>query len=99
MKSHTITGGGGLQLHLVESGNPRGRSILFIHGFSQCWLAWSRQLSSDLTRSHRLVAMDMRGHGSSDRPAGGYDDSKLWADDVDAVIRELDLDQPILSGW
>lgn len=99
MKHHVITGGGGCQLHLVEAGNPEGQPILFIHGFSQCWLAWSRQLNSDLARDYRLVAMDMRGHGTSERPRAGYDDSRLWADDVAIAIRELDLDRPILSGW
>ena len=99
MKHRRITGGGGVQLHLVETGNPSGRPILFIHGFSQCSLAWSRQLSSELADSHRLVAMDMRGHGLSDRPRDAYDDSRLWADDVDAAIQTLGLDQPILSGW
>ena len=71
MKTHTITGGGGTPLHLVETGNPTGRPILFIHGFSQCWLAWNRQLSSDLAESHRLVALDLRGHGLSGKPARG----------------------------
>ncbi|MGH7717509.1 MAG: alpha/beta fold hydrolase [Gemmatimonadaceae bacterium] len=99
MKHHTITGGGGCQLHLVEAGNPQGQPILFIHGFSQCSLAWGRQLASDLARRYRLVAMDMRGHGSSDRPRDGYGDSRLWADDVDAAIGELELRRPILSGW
>jgi pimeloyl-ACP methyl ester carboxylesterase len=60
VKSHRITGGGGLKLHVVEASNSRGRPILFIHGFSQCWLAWSRQLSSDLADDYRLVAIDMR---------------------------------------
>jgi pimeloyl-ACP methyl ester carboxylesterase len=83
----------------METGNPNGQAILFIHGFSQCSLAWSRQLDSDLARRFRLVAMDMRGHGKSDRPRDGYDNSRLWADDVDAVIGELDLDRPILCGW
>jgi pimeloyl-ACP methyl ester carboxylesterase len=99
MKHHTIIGGGGTQLHLVEAGNAQGRAILFIHGFSQCWLAWGRQLGSDLARDYRLIAMDMRGHGESGKPRAGYDDSRLWADDVDAVIRELDLEQPVLCGW
>ena len=99
MKHHAITGGAGSLLHLVETGNPQGQAVLFIHGFSQCWLAWDRQLSSELARTYRLVAMDMRGHGSSAKPRDAYGDSKLWADDVDAVIRGLDLDQPILSGW
>ncbi len=87
MESHRITGGGGAQLHVVETGNPRGRPIVFIHGFSQCWLAWSRQLNSALADDHRLVAVDLRGHGLSDKPSDGYGDSRLWADDIDAVIR------------
>jgi pimeloyl-ACP methyl ester carboxylesterase len=99
MEHHTIVGGGGCRIHLLETGNPRGQSILFIHGFSQCSLAWGRQLTSDLARTYRLVALDMRGHGSSEKPRDGYDDSRLWADDVDAAIRELDLDRPILCGW
>jgi non-heme chloroperoxidase len=99
MKHHTIIGGGGTRLHVVETGNSTGQPIVFIHGLSQCWLTWGRQLSSDLARNHRLVALDMRGHGSSDRPRDGYDNSRLWADDLDAVIRELKLDRPILSGW
>ena len=99
MKHHAIAGGGGSLLHVVETGTARGQAILFIHGFSQCSLGWGRQLSSDLARSCRLIAMDMRGHGSSAKPRDGYGDSRLWADDIDAVIRTLDLDQPILCGW
>jgi pimeloyl-ACP methyl ester carboxylesterase len=99
MKSHKITGGGGIQLHLVETGNPSGRPILFIHGFSQCWLTWSRQLNSELAEHYRLVAMDLRGHGLSDKPSDGYTDSKLWAEDVNAAIRLLSLDHPVLCGW
>jgi len=99
MKNHRIIGGGGTQLHLVEAGNARGPAILLIHGLSQCWLAWDRQLRSDLARNYRLVAMDMRGHGASDMPRAGYDDARLWADDVDAAIRGLELERPILCGW
>jgi len=99
MKSHKITGGGGASLHVVEAGNPNGRSILFIHGFSQCSLAWRRQLDSDLVDDFRLVALDLRGHGLSDKPKDDYADSKLWADDINAVIQTLNLDDPILSGW
>src|SRR5262249_12277952 len=69
------------------------------HGFSQCSLAWGRQLSSDLADDHRLVAIDMRGHGLSDKPRDGYDNPQIWADDINAVIVTLGLDQPILCGW
>jgi pimeloyl-ACP methyl ester carboxylesterase len=43
--------------------------------------------------------MDLRGHGLSEKPRDAYTDSKLWADDVNAVIRSLKLDHPVLSGW
>ena len=99
MHSQHIVGGGGTPIHVVETGNREGQPILFIHGFSQCWRAWSRQLDSDLTRDHRLVAMDMRGHGASGKPRDAYGDSQLWADDVDAIVRVLGLRQPILCGW
>jgi pimeloyl-ACP methyl ester carboxylesterase len=99
MKSHRIKGGAGVHLHVVETGKPAGRTILFIHGISQCSLTWTRQLNSDLAASFRLVAMDLRGHGLSDKPREGYADSRLWADDVNAVIRTLDLERPVLCGW
>jgi len=94
-----VTGGGGVRLHVEETGNPAGSPIVFVHGFSQCWLAWSRQMHSDLTSDHRLVALDLRGHGHSEKPLDGYEDSRLWAADLDAVIRALDLDHPVLCGW
>jgi pimeloyl-ACP methyl ester carboxylesterase len=99
MKTHAVAGGGGVRLHVIEAGNPRGRPVLFIHGMSQCSLAWSRQLDSELARDHRLVAMDLRGHGLSDKPRDAYGDSRLWADDVRAVIDTLNLDRPVLGGW
>ena len=99
MKHDTVTGGGGLKLHVAEAGNPAGRPILFIHGFSQCRLAWRKQTESELAREFRLIAMDIRGHGSSEKPPGVYGESKLWADDVHAVIETLGLHRPVLSGW
>jgi len=99
MKHHMVSGGGGIRLHLVETGNSSGHPIVFVHGFSQCWLAWTRQMNSALADNYRLVAIDMRGHGLSDKPREGYADSQLWADDVRAVIQALDLDHPILCGW
>ena len=99
MKTYKVTGGGGLQLHVQETGNPNGRPILFIHGFSQCGLCWKKQMESDLADDFRLVTIDIRGHGLSDKPEDAYGDSQLWADDIQAVITTLQLDHPILSGW
>jgi pimeloyl-ACP methyl ester carboxylesterase len=95
-----VQGGGGIELRVDEAGDPEGRPIVFIHGFSQCRLSWRRQMGdgSGLER-FRLVAFDNRGHGDSERPVDGYGDSKLWADDVAAVIEGLGLDHPVLVGW
>jgi pimeloyl-ACP methyl ester carboxylesterase len=97
--SHRVAGGTGVALHVEETGNPDGRPVLFIHGFSQCRLAWSRQLGSGLGRDLRLVAMDLRGHGLSDKPRDDYGDPSVWAADIDAVVTELGLERPILCGW
>src|SRR6266705_3786291 len=99
MKNYTVIGGGGLKLHVQETGNANGKPILFIHPFSACRLVWNKQLHSDLANDFRLVAMDIRGHGLSDKPRDVYGDSKLWADDIQAVITSLGLNRPVLSGW
>lgn len=99
MKTSIIKGGGGTQLHIVEIGNPNGKPILFIHGISQCWLTWLRQLHSPLADHYHLVAMDLRGHGNSEKPRDRYGDSRLWADDVQAVITGIGLDHPLLCSW
>jgi non-heme chloroperoxidase len=94
-----ISGGGRVRLHVVETGNSRGPTLVFLHGISQSWLTWTRQLNSELAESHRLIAVDLRGHGRSDKPREGYADSRLWAADLQAVIEQLALDRPILCGW
>jgi non-heme chloroperoxidase len=99
MKTYSVAGGGGLVLHVEETGNRDGKPILFVHGFSQCRLAWRKQMQSDLARNFRLVSMDIRGHGLSEKPSGGYDDPQLWAQDVHSVITTLQLDKPVVVGW
>jgi pimeloyl-ACP methyl ester carboxylesterase len=99
MRTHIVTGGGGCRLHVEESGNLDGAALLFIHAFSQCRLAWSRQVHSNLADEFRLVTIDLRGHGLSDKPRDAYGRSELWAADIDAVIGALELDRPILCGW
>ena len=98
---HTVRGGGGLGLHVREWGRSDGPPILFIHGLSQNHLCWARQYESSLAEEFRLVAFDLRGHGMSQAPleAEHYTDGQLWADDVAAIIGQLDLDRPVLVGW
>src|SRR5205823_3393828 len=45
----------------------------------------------------RCISFDRRGHGRSDVPAGGYD-MDTFADDIAAVIEQLDLKDVVLVG-
>ena len=91
----------GVTLAVHEFGNPDGPEILFIHGIAQSHLSFERQLRSDLTKDHRIIAFDLCGHGASDKPleAARYHDGKLWADEVQSVIEAKRLRKPVLVGW
>jgi pimeloyl-ACP methyl ester carboxylesterase len=56
-------------------------------------------MHSELARDFRLIAMDIRGHGLSEKPRDAYGDPSLWAQDVNAVISALALRDPVLIGW
>jgi pimeloyl-ACP methyl ester carboxylesterase len=60
--------------------------ILFVHGYACDSHDWSWQLCH-FAESHRVIALDLRGHGHSSSPPDGYDLRSLVAD-----ISEL-LDQ------
>ncbi|MFB6103093.1 MAG: alpha/beta fold hydrolase [Haloplanus sp.] len=98
MRSRTVTGGDGVDIHVEQRGPADGHPILLIHGFSQSRLAWLPQFDSSLAEDYRLVAMDLRGYGASGTPRHAYADSALWADDVRAVIEDLER-RPTLVGW
>lgn len=99
MDQHTVTGGGGIDIRVDETGPADGQPILFVHGYSQSRLSWRKQFDGALADDYRLVAPDIRGHGESEKPRGAYDDADLWAADIQAVIDELGLDDPVLVGW
>ena len=61
-------------LNAVETGNPSGQAILFVHGLSQSWRSWMRQFADPRLRERfRLVALDLRGHGESQGAIGAID--------------------------
>jgi non-heme chloroperoxidase len=99
--THEIRGGGGVRLHAREWGNRSGRAILFLHGWSQCDVCWTKQVSGALAEQFRIVTLDIRGHGLSEKPtdAEHYGDGGIWADDVAAVIDQADLERPLLVAW
>ncbi len=100
-KPITVKTPDGLTISAQEWGNPNGPEILFIHGYSQSYLSWSRQTDSDLAKEFHIVTYDLRGHGSSDKPLDPtrYKDSKAWGDEVQAVMDATGLKHPVLVGW
>ena len=100
METKIIQGEGGVALHAVATGPEDAPSILFIHGWSQHHLVWKKQFDA-LSDRFRLVAFDLRGHGSSEKPVdeAAYTTSATWAGDVQAVIDGFALKNPVLVGW
>ena len=91
----------GLSIAVQEWGNPAGRPIIFIHGFSQCHLSWSRQYDSALAREFRMITYDLRGHGQSSKPvtAEFYRDGRRWSAELAAVIEQTQAEKPVLVAW
>ena len=57
----------GLNLSVQTYGDVGNDEILFVHGFGQSRLSWSKQTSSFLIERYRVVTFDLRGHGNSDK--------------------------------
>jgi 3-oxoadipate enol-lactonase len=75
------------ELYYESSG--QGDPLLFIHGLGSSVRDWENQISYFAER-YRVVVLDLRGHGKSDKPPGPYS-SRLFADDITELIRSLDI--------
>src|SRR5512140_24717 len=72
----------------VAPERPR-RTFVFIHGFGGEAEQWQYQLQHFLIEN-RVIALDLRGHGLSDRPRGGYDMPQLQRD-LERALDVLDV--------
>ncbi len=87
-------------LHMMESGG-RGTPILMLHGTGSSSLVFGRQFDSPLAEAHRLIAIDLPGHGQSPdavNPATDYTMPGL-VHTVEQVIDRLGLDEIVIAGW
>jgi len=73
-------------------------TIVFIHGWPLSHEMWENQVAYFADRGYRCVAYDRRGFGKSSKPWGGYD-YDTFADDLKAVIDELNLNNVVLVGF
>ena len=76
-----------VEFHVACAGDPQAPLVLLLHGFPECWYSWRAQLVA-LSSRYFVVAPDLRGYGSSEKPSDGYDIVTL-ASDVPALIEAL----------
>jgi pimeloyl-ACP methyl ester carboxylesterase len=74
-----------------------GPPLVFVHGGWSNADAWAPQVESFAT-DFRVVTVDVRGHGRTGRTDRRRYSVDLFADDLEAVLDHLDVDQPILCG-
>ncbi len=94
----------GIRFHVVEA-TPQNRDaarpaagrplVIMLHGFASFWWSWRHQLR--MLSDARVVAVDLRGYGGSDKPPRGYDGWTL-AGDTAGLIRALGHSSATLIG-
>ncbi len=89
------TRGDGLQIQVAVWGE-KGKEILCIHGLTANCRFWDC-LANALAPHHRVIAMDLRGRGLSDKPPIGYS-IQHHCKDVLALMGDLGLERPVLMG-
>jgi pimeloyl-ACP methyl ester carboxylesterase len=86
----------GCLLH-VETSGQGDQSIILLHGIMMSGEVFRRQLDA-LSKSRRVMAVDLRGFGQSDKPASGYF-LDTYVDDLKHLIDRLELVRPVIAGW
>lgn len=83
-------------LAYVEMGEPGGKPLVLIHGYTDNSRSWSL-LAPHLDAGRRIVAVDLRGHGASDAPACCYGFDSL-SSDIDALMQALAIERADVVG-
>ena len=85
----------GIRLSYWDWGGS-GQTALLIHGLASTHHIWDL-VAPILTRDFRVVVLDQRGHGESDKPDTGYDFATV-ASDLNGAIQALGLGAPVIAG-
>ncbi len=85
---------GGVKLHWVEAGD--GPPLVLLHGLADSHQSW-RKVLPELARTRKVYALDLPGHGLSERPDAAYD-LPYHARLVGQWVDYLDLDGFELVG-
>lgn len=97
MKSHYITIDN-TKLHYVTGGIDDGPVCLLLHGFPQSWITW-RNVIPYLEAHYKIIAVDLRGYGDSDKPEGieNYT-NKIMAQDITEILAAQNVTSAYVVG-
>ncbi len=83
-------------IHYAALGS--GPLMVMIHGFPDYWYTW-RNLMAQFSKTHRVVALDLRGYNLSDKPVGKENyDVKFLMGDIAAVIKHEGAKRATIIG-
>jgi non-heme chloroperoxidase len=85
----------GTEFAYVDVGE--GPPIVLLHGWSSSLRWWNRNIEA-LAEHHRVLALDFRGHGSSEKTASGHT-MPGYAKDVHDFVAGMRADGALLVGW
>jgi non-heme chloroperoxidase len=91
----TFRGPDGTDFAYVEVGE--GPPIVLLHGWSSSLRWWDRNIEA-LAAGHRVLALDFRGHGSSEKTASGHT-MPGYAKDVHDFVAGMAAEGALLVGW
>jgi pimeloyl-ACP methyl ester carboxylesterase len=88
----------GLRFHYREYASPgaSGLPIVLLHGLASN-ARWWLLVAPLLAERHRVVALNQRGHGESDKPDTGYDFATVVGD-LTALVDAIELERPVVVG-
>ncbi|MEU6894771.1 alpha/beta hydrolase [Streptomyces sp. NPDC046557] len=92
-----FAGHGGIRLAADVWGEASSPPLVLLHGGGQTRHAWDRTGPRLATLGWRVIAPDLRGHGTSAWSADGDYDLGVFAEDVRAIVAELG-ELPVLIG-
>jgi pimeloyl-ACP methyl ester carboxylesterase len=86
----------GLRLHYKDWGG-NGRPVLLLHGLASNCCVWDLVAPHLVAGGCRVVALDQRGHGQSDKPDDGYDFDSVTGD-ARQFWKTFGFESPVVIG-
>tara|TARA_B100000315_G_scaffold132679_2_gene122208 strand:+ start:3035 stop:3916 length:882 start_codon:yes stop_codon:yes gene_type:complete len=90
-----FTSANGIRLHYRDWGGS-GQTVVLLHGLASTCHIWDL-VAPILSHDFRVIALDQRGHGESDKPDEGYDFASV-SEDLHQFIAQVGVERPIIAG-